>query len=293
MVAVTECPACGGNQFTPFLDCADHSVSHETFQIIQCERCKLCATSPRPDSNEISRYYNSEEYISHTGKSSGLVGWLYLRVRRLTLKWKRSLVEKSKSPGEILDFGCGTGEFLSVMKKNQWTVTGVEPSGNARARAEEKTGEKIYSSLSELSQTPHDVITLWHVLEHVSDLRSTLTQLKGLLKKDGIIFIAVPNYESPDAGQYKNFWAGYDVPRHLWHFSKESMSRLITRNGFRLIGTKPMMLDSFYVSLLSEKYRNGSGIKSLWNGFVSGVSSNSRASESKNHSSLIYIIGPS
>jgi SAM-dependent methyltransferase len=211
-------------------------------------------------------------------------------MRTLTLRWKRSLVEKFKSPGEILDFGCGTGEFLGVMKKNQWTVNGVEPSGNARTRAEAHCGQKIYSSLSELPQTSLDIITLWHVLEHVSDLNSTLIQLKALLKKDGIIFIAVPNYESPDADHYKNYWAGYDVPRHLWHFSQESMNRLIARNGFQLIGTRPMLLDSFYVSILSEKYRNGSILKSFWNAFVSGLRSNNRARQGKNHSSLIYIV---
>jgi hypothetical protein len=175
------------------------------------------------------------------------------------------------------------------MKKKNWQIAGVEPSNIARAKAEENTAGKIYVSLSEIPEAQFDLITLWHVLEHIADLNTTLKQLKSMLKKDGILFIAVPNHESADAIQYKSFWAGYDVPRHRWHFNKGSMSKLLSKNDLRLIDTRPMLLDSFYVSMLSEKYKHRSGITSTLSGIVSGLKSNLAGRKTMNYSSLIYI----
>lgn len=290
MVDVTECPVCKSRSITPFRTCRDFTVSHETFLVNRCDHCTLGITTPRPDTEKLGQYYQSEDYISHSGKSSGLMGPLYKTVRNFALKWKARIIkEHNINVGSALDFGCGTGEFLQTLKTKGWTVDGIEPSDMARSKAEALTDQKLHSALSEIAGKNFDVITAWHVLEHVPDLPNVLEQLVRQLKKGGTIFIAVPNYESPDAEKYKNFWAGYDVPRHLWHFSRKSMNHLLESNGLRLQNIIPMDLDAYYVSMLSENYKTGNkSIRNIINGFISGFYSNHRAG-SNNYSSLIYV----
>lgn len=290
MVEVMECPVCKGRSLKPFRVCQDFTVSHETFNVIKCETCILAITSPRPDSEKLGDYYQSEEYISHSGKSSGLLGPLYTTARKYALNWKVGILKKNVNHGSALDFGCGTGEFLSTLKNKGWKVEGVEPSELARSKAKTSTAQEIHSSLASLMDKQFDAITAWHVIEHVPELTSTIQQLKKLLKKDGTIFIAVPNYESPDASTYKEFWAGYDVPRHLWHFSKQSMTQLLESNGLKITSIIPMKLDAYYVSMLSENYRNGnkSSFTNMLKGFITGFRSNATAA-TNNYSSLIYI----
>src|SRR5688572_4259641 len=291
MIDVVECPICSSTDLQKFTVCEDYTVSHETFHVKQCSVCTLAITTPRPETAKLSDYYQSDEYISHTGKSSGGVGFIYKVARSFSLKWKRAKVLSHKAEGSILDFGCGTGEFLNTMKNSGWDITGVEPSAEARLKAEILNSTKICGSLAELSNNQFDVITAWHVIEHVPDLLQTTQTLKSLLKKDGIIFMAVPNYQSPDGTSYQEHWAGFDVPRHLWHFSKKSMSTLLTSTGLKLIDTIPMKLDAYYVSMLSEKYRNDNTIdlSCLLKGFISGLKSNYLARRKINYSSLIYV----
>lgn len=289
MINIIECPVCKSTNLQFLTSCKDFTVSHETFEIRQCTNCDLGITTPRPDSNKLGEYYKSEEYVSHSGKTSGGIGRIYKLARKFTLGWKRKTIEKSKSSGSILDFGCGTGEFLHTMQNSGWTIAGVEPSDVARSKAEALTNQKIYNSLE---LTPgFDVITAWHVIEHVPDLHDTLVKLTGLLKKDGTLFIAVPNFQSPDGVNYFEHWAGFDVPRHLWHFSKKSMSILLESIGLKLVDTMPMKLDAYYVSLLSEKYKNNNTLTlgSMIKGFLSGLKSNAKAKKGTNHSSLIYV----
>jgi 2-polyprenyl-3-methyl-5-hydroxy-6-metoxy-1,4-benzoquinol methylase len=290
MVDVTECPVCQSRAIKPFRTCTDFTVSHETFTVIRCENCGLGITSPRPDAENLGRYYQSEEYISHSGKSSGLMGPLYTTARKFALRWKTRIVESQSKRGTALDFGCGTGEFLETLKRKGWKIEGIEPSRFAREKAESLTGQKLYSSLSEISAHGFNAITAWHVLEHVPDLSAVIQQLAHMLQKDGTIFITVPNYESPDADQYKDLWAGYDVPRHVWHFSSKSMKRLLESNGLNIIKIVPMKLDAYYVSMLSETYKAGGNgsVGNLIKGFISGFKSN-LAAGSNNYSSLIYI----
>lgn len=290
MIDVIECPVCKSRSITPFRVCKDHTVSHETFTVNMCGRCTLGITSPRPVTENLGRYYQSDEYISHSGKSSGLLGPLYTTARKFSLSWKARFLKHNSVQGTALDFGCGTGEFLKTLKTKSWTVEGVEPSAVAREKAESITGQKIHPQLAGVHNQQFDAITAWHVLEHVPELSFTLQQLKTLLKKDGTLFIAVPNYESPDAERYKDFWAGYDVPRHLWHFSRTSMKMLLENHGLLLIKIVPMKLDAYYVSMLSERYSKAgdSSFVNLLKGFMSGLSSNVLA-KSNNHSSLIYI----
>jgi 2-polyprenyl-3-methyl-5-hydroxy-6-metoxy-1,4-benzoquinol methylase len=290
MVAITECPVCRSRSIKPFKVCKDFTVSHETFTVNLCADCSLGITTPRPETENLGKYYQSEEYISHSGKSSGFMGPVYTTARRFALRWKARIVKGKSKKGTALDFGCGTGEFLQTLKTRGWKTEGVEPSDLARTKAESLTGQKLYRTLSEIPTRQFDAITAWHVVEHVPDLTSVIQQLAQLLKKDGTIFIAVPNYESPDADTYNDLWAGYDVPRHLWHFSRKSMKRLLEAHGLSLTQIVPMKLDAYYVSMLSETYKNGGkgSIGSLIKGFLSGFKSNGNAG-SNNYSSLIYI----
>lgn len=290
MVSITECPVCKSQSIKAFLQCTDFTVSHETFAVNRCEGCGLGITSPRPELENLGSYYQSEEYISHSGKTSGGIGILYNTAKSFALKWKARIVDQKKKNPTALDFGCGTGDFLKTLNSKGWQVEGVEPSENARLKAESLISQKINASLSDVHQKQFDVISAWHVIEHVPDLTETIQQLKALLKKDGTIFIAVPNYESADAKRYQEFWAGYDVPRHLWHFSKKSMTQLLGKYGLEVIKIQPMKLDAYYVSMLSEKYqRKNSAPMNLMRGFISGLKSNLAARKEKNHSSLIYI----
>lgn len=291
MVAVNQCPVCGGKVFLPYLKCKDHTVSHETFQLIKCENCKLAITSPRPAPEDLGHYYLSDDYISHAKSSKSLFDKVYKTARLYTLKWKLNLVKenlRTKTKSTILDFGCGTGEFLQTCKQNGLVTTGVEPSDIARTHAAELTRGKVHSTLEEVEGN-FQVITLWHVLEHVPDLNDMLDQLKTKLEKDGIMFIAVPNHQSYDARIYQERWAGYDVPRHLWHFSEPTMNQLLKKHGLTLEKIIPMKLDAFYVSMLSEKHGSGkSSIGGFIQGLINGLRSNYLAKPNE-YSSLIYL----
>jgi 2-polyprenyl-3-methyl-5-hydroxy-6-metoxy-1,4-benzoquinol methylase len=291
MTELIECPICKGQTLQDVADCIDYTVSHETFHVKRCANCELAITTPRPELNELSNYYKSEEYISHSGKTSGGIGGLYKIARTYALSWKKRIITKFNTGNTALDFGCGTGDFLHTLQKQGWKVEGIEPSDLARIKAAELNKQLIHSDINEIENKTFDVITAWHVIEHVPDLRATILKLKSLLKKNGTIFIAVPNYQSHDSSVYKNFWAGYDVPRHLWHFSKKSMTLLLQSHGFQLQEIIPMKLDSYYISLLSEKYKNQNRLTltGLVKAFSNGFISNLKAGNQTNHSSLIYI----
>lgn len=289
-----HCPACASVHIKNIFAVKDFTVSGELFQVEECQACTARFTQDVPDASSISPYYKSENYISHTNTSRGLINRLYQWVRKSTLVKKRKLIERITGikKGNVLDVGAGTGAFLNEMKDAGWQVTGLEPDEDARA-----TGKKLYgialnnsSGFYELENESYDAITLWHVLEHVHDLQGYMGQLKRLLKEKGKLFIAVPNYTSKDAAIYKEAWAAYDVPRHLYHFSPLSMQLLMERHGLKIQAYKPMWYDSFYVSMLSSKYKNGK--TNLPASFINGLISNLAAlGNVKKCSSVIYIIG--
>ncbi|MBS1636240.1 MAG: class I SAM-dependent methyltransferase [Bacteroidetes bacterium] len=285
------CLVCGSNQFEPFLVCKDYTVSKEDFQIVSCKSCGFKFTNPRPADSVIGVYYKSEDYVSHSNTRKGLINRVYHWVRNYTLGKKLALVSRHVSRGTILDYGCGTGMFLSVCHKAGWTCFGMEPDTDARALAKEQDLPEIYSNKAELvasmGNKQADAITLWHVLEHVTDMDETLSFFKKTLSEKGILIIAVPNYKSFDAAYYKEYWAAYDVPRHLYHFSQDTMQKLLDKSGFKLVETLPMKFDSFYVSMLSEKYKTGSS--SLFKAFSTGLKSNVRAKSAAEYSSVIYV----
>ena len=291
---VKLCPVCRGTSFQHVFNCEDYTYSHQQFSILQCQSCQLLLTSPRPDQQSIGEFYKSEEYISHTGKSNSIFDWIYLKARNYTLSWKHDIITSRKTRGTILDYGCGTGEFINYMANNNWEGSAVEPSKEARAKIKSQNKNlSVFEKLEELPENKFDIITLWHVLEHVPNPNTLIAQLKEKLKEDGLIFVAVPNHKSYDAQHYQSHWAAYDVPRHFWHFSQKNVTRLFDNNQLLLKEILPMKLDAYYVSLLSEKYKNNSkhSLATPIKALLTGLSSNAKARKSMNYSSLIYIAG--
>jgi 2-polyprenyl-3-methyl-5-hydroxy-6-metoxy-1,4-benzoquinol methylase len=252
----------------------------------------LVLTNPRPEDDHISSYYQSQDYISHTNKASSLIDWIYLRARKYTLSWKLRIINTASSKSKtLLDYGCGTGAFLQYCQQHDWNVQGIEPSAEARSMASKIVGRNIVPDINQLTDLTYDVITLWHVLEHVPDLNGTIQKLKDKLTDNGTMFIAVPNHTSWDGKRYREHWAGYDVPRHLWHFSQSTMKTLFAKNDLKVVGILPMKLDAYYISLLSEKYkRQNTSVGGMITAFVNGFRSNLNANHNNEYSSLIYVI---
>ena len=265
----------------------DFLVTGESFDLyLDCDK-EMLYTSPKPDAENLQKYYESSEYISHNDKSKGIVSNLYRIVKKFTLQKKLRLIyNQNHGLGSLLDVGAGTGDFLLAAKKKGWKVAGVEPNIVASKLASEK-GIPLKNSLDDFEKNQFDVVTLWHVLEHIQDLDTTVLFLSNLVKPNGTLIIAVPNFKSYDAKHYGKYWAAYDVPRHLWHFSKKSIESLFFQN-FHLEKTKPMIFDSFYVSLLSEKYQSGNSfsLKAIWIGLMSNL----KGIRSNQYSSHIYLL---
>jgi SAM-dependent methyltransferase len=274
---ISKCPVCGSNNFYPFLTCIDFIVSGEKYDIKICSDCGLKITFDIKDEENIGQYYNSDEYIPHSNKSTGLVNTIYHKVRSYMLRRKRKIVEKATSmkKGQIIDVGTGTGYFPSEMKQHGWEVAGTEKSFDARnfARNEFNIEIKKTEDLFNLQNQKFDVITLWHVLEHIHKLNENIATFYRLLKKNGKLIIAVPNNNSFDAFHYKEFWAAYDVPRHIWHFTPKQMKLLGEKHDFTLKQIRSMPFDGFYISILSEKYKKSKipVIKGFFYGIISWI----------------------
>lgn len=271
-----------------YLTVKDYTVSKETFGIYRDSKYDMLITFPKPKESDLGRYYESGDYISHTDKKSGLFSIIYQFVRSFTLKNKLSIIDKwHPEKGSLLDIGAGTGHFLDLAQKKSWKVTGIEPSANARKIAQNK-GISFVDSIKDIESNSFDVITMWHVLEHVYDLDEQLNQLKRILKKDGTLIVAVPNFRSYDAKYYKRFWAAFDTPRHLWHFSKKAIRKLFQEKDMEVQEMLPMKFDAYYVSLLSEK--NKKGYMNFFKAFYIGWKSNRKAKKRFQYSSIIYVI---
>ncbi|MBZ9730682.1 class I SAM-dependent methyltransferase [Salegentibacter sp. JZCK2] len=265
------------------LKCKDHLVSGEEFRLRMRSDFEILETLPKP--KNLLAYYESEDYISHTDSKKSFTDKLYRGVKNYMLAEKLKWILEFSNGSEILDIGAGTGDFLLAAKKKDFNVSGIEPNKGARKLALEK-GIELRQELSYFKENSFDVISMWHVLEHVPDLEFQLKELQRLLKPNGIAVIAVPNFKSFDAEYYKEFWAAYDVPRHLWHFSQNGISGLFKKHNFKKIETKPLVFDSFYVSLLSEK--NKTGKSNFLKAFNLGLKSNLKAQSTSEYSSLVY-----
>lgn len=288
---VKECPVCGHEVFSLKFFCEDYFVSHENFPIYVCQSCTFNFTRNIPGKGAISKYYEADDYISHSDTKKGLVNKIYHAVRKIMLSKKANILKKHHAPGTLLDVGCGTGYFAHEMLSRGWNVIGVEPSPVAADFASKEFGIEIKQSLfaSGFHEKQFDAITLWHVLEHFDELNATLATLNSLLKNDGTVVIALPNVTSYDAEKYGRYWAAYDVPRHNWHFSPETFEQLISRHGFYIREIRPMPFDAFYIAMLSEQYKK-SGIPRL-RGLFTGIRSSFICLKNRNKSSsLIYVV---
>jgi 2-polyprenyl-3-methyl-5-hydroxy-6-metoxy-1,4-benzoquinol methylase len=265
----------------------DYSVSKEIFELHHNPEYDLLITFPKPSLEKLPSYYESEDYISHTDGKRSLFEKGYHFIKNIALKSKVKLINAQSQKGKLLDIGAGTGDFLVVAKNDGWEATGIEPSEKAKAIAVSK-GVSFVNNLSDLKSHSFDVITMWHVLEHIPNLNDYILELKRLLKPNGTILIAVPNFKSFDAEYYGRFWAAYDVPRHIWHFSKTAIKKLFAEKEMELIEVLPMKFDSFYVSLLSEKYKTGK--MNYIKAFFVGLKSNKNGKQTNEYSSHIYVI---
>jgi len=284
------CPICNSEKIDPFISAEDFFLSHEIFNIDFCNSCGVKFTNPLPSPDYLHSYYESEEYISHSNSQKGLINKIYQFVRRITIQSKIRLIKNFVQSGNIIDIGSGSGEFLNEIQKKDFITTGIEPNANARKYAIDNFKLNILdeTEINNLNINCFNVITMWHVLEHVYDLDQRIKQIQSLLTENGILVVAVPNSASWDAKHYGKYWAAYDLPRHLYHFDQSTLIRLFQNYGFKLVKSKPMIFDSYYVSLLSEKYR-----KSKLNcilGFCNGFASNLNAWYSNgDYSSITYV----
>ena len=271
-----------------FITVKDFSVSGESFSLLLNEEYQILKTHPQPTLDKLGSYYEFEDYISHTDGKRTLFEKMYHFIKRKAIRDKVKLINSYQPvKGRILDIGAGTGDFLLECKNQNWDILGIEPNDKAKGIALGK-GIKFGDTIEKLESNSFDVITMWHVLEHVPDVEHQVAELKRLLKPSGTIIIAVPNFKSYDAKYYKEFWAAYDVPRHLWHFSKTAIEKLFDKQNMNLEDIKPMWFDSFYVSLLSEKYKSGK--LNFISGFFIGLISNVSGFFKKEFSSHIYVL---
>ena len=290
MENIQNCPVCGSPDSTLKFKAKDYTVSNEMFHIVTCDACRLIYTNPRPAANEAGPYYHASAYISHSDTNEGIVNKLYHAVRKFTLQSKTKWIEPEKKGNkELLDIGCGNGHFLAAAKEKGWNINGVELDTETAARAAKLTGLTITPSLKEIDSTKKfQVITLWHVLEHVYELDEYFQFFKSRLAKDGKLLLALPNPASFDASYFEEYWAAYDVPRHIYHFTPATITALGAKYGFKLKKSRGLIFDSFYISLLSNEYKTGN--KRLLHSFFIGLLSNLQAMLGKpNYSSNLYI----
>lgn len=286
MNSIRNCPVCEETYFKDFLEVKDHMITQEVFKIVRCDSCGFHFTNPIPAANKIGNYYKSEEYISHSSNKKGVINFLYNTVRGITLKEKVKWVRNETDGKYLLDIGSGTGHFLKAANDSGFNGVGLEPDADARNFAHKNnhvrssSQEELYS----IDAGSIDVITMWHVLEHVYDLRKDLKRIEEILRSNGKLFIAVPNMNSYDAKYYKEYWAAYDVPRHLYHFKQNDISRLLLDFDFDLKKVIPMKYDSYYVSMLSEKYKGRFSLLGVFRGWISNIKA-----KKYGYSSQVYV----
>ena len=285
----TICPWCGSSKAEIKMEVKDEFLSQEEFHLCECTNCGMLYTMPRPSKDKIGEYYKSDKYYSHQENKSGFIPKLYELVKSFNVKNKFNMATKGKTIGKLLDIGCGVGDFIHTAEQKGWDCVGVEPSDEAKNIAKSRTKGNIIDSekLEQIQDQNFDVITMWHVLEHVDDIKWQVNQLQRLIKDDGRIVIAVPNYKSYDSEFYQQHWAAYDVPRHLNHFDKMIIAKMFKSKELKLINTEKLVWDAYYISYISEQYMQHS--LALMRGVWRGLISNCKARQTGEWSSMVYI----
>lgn len=264
----------------------DHFLSQEIFEVKPSDYPGILETYPKPSEEKLAAYYDSPDYISHQIDTKSLKDIIYQGVKTYMIKRKKQQILKFHQSGKILDIGAGTGDFLLAFNNESWQKFAVEPTEKLHSILKQKDIQRS-DNLSEFDDNSFHVISLWHSLEHIPNLQETILELKRLLKPDGVIFIAVPNFESYDAHFYKSYWAAWDLPRHLWHFSRSGLKSICSQSSLKCIKEKALPFDAFYVALLSENYKpRGIRMRS----FFIGMLSNLKAMVNKEFSSVIYVL---
>lgn len=288
---LSNCPRCGGNSFVPWALVRDHSITHEDFNLVDCTTCGFRSTNPRPTQGDVGRYYQSDTYISHSNATASLQDRLYQLARRWALRRKYKTIRGLQPHGKVLDVGCGTGELLAYLMGRGYLVQGVEPNLKAREQVIANYGISALPALDLVAaHEQFQVVTLWHVLEHLPDLRATFKRLFALMADRGLLIIAVPDRGSWDAEHYGVDWAAWDVPRHFSHFRQEDVRVLLREHGFELVSTRRMWMDALYISTLSEGYRGATKSWALLKGVALGSWSNLQSAVSgRPTSSSMYI----
>ena len=286
---IEKCPVCGNENHNHWRSGIDHNVSKDTFNIVECNKCGFRFTNPVPSENTIGNYYKSENYISHSSTKKGLINKVYHVVRNRAIKQKEQLAKRYAQNKTILDIGCGTGDFLGYCKNQNWKTKGLEPDADARSLALKNNGVETESldALRSIEDGSYDIISMWHVLEHVYNLNDDISEYKRILKSGAHLIVAVPNCSSHDSDHYQEHWAALDLPIHLYHFQPKNIEDLFQKHGMELVEILPMKFDSYYISMVSEKYKGGNIFSGFWRGFVS----NMKAKRNKNtYSSQIYVL---
>ena len=286
-----RCLICESKNIKDSIKLKDHSHTGEFFSVVQCCECGFNFTQDVPDEQSIGPYYKSENYVSHSDTQKGFFFKIYHSVRNYMLKKKRNLVctQTELNSGKLLDIGTGTGYFPNAMIEAGWKVEGIEQDEKTRSYAASKFGFSVYDT-SEFYKLPtegFDAVTMWHVLEHVHNLDGYLKKIFSILKPNGILVVAVPNHKSFDQNHYKEFWAAWDIPIHLWHFNPFTMKKLMEKYGFKVEKKVPMPFDAVYVSMLSEQYKSGSKLPGLFKGILFALRGKFNPDKC---SSVIYVI---
>ena len=292
MKDITICPICESSDSSIHLKSRNFRINEDPFDVKECNNCSLRYTSPLPSPEEIGKYYATDNYISHTGTKKGLINTLFHTVRFITLRQKQSLLKRISKGNKHLDIGAGNGVFLSFMKDKGWDVSGIELDDSSRKAIEDKLDIKIAKTVQENNENEeYDIITMWHVLEHVYNLKTDIQFIKNKLKPNGSLVIAVPNCASYDEKRYQAFWSAYDLPIHLYHFRPQNIKDLFEQFDMEIVEMKPMKFDAYWISLESEKYKNGNKnslgvyLRGFWYGLISNLKANNGE-----YSSQIYIL---